>query len=171
MAGRDLETVPLREQPLDEALDASVAVAPLRPVEYGENCRHRDGVDSLAFGDQRGIIFRFELAQRVIVGKHLRERDRNEVKARVWRDAVEELDWFGDDAHQRRNFAGLQLLQPALLIDQDLLDVDPKALENDRPGQAGSASRWPEIDLFAAQVLDRLDIGLGQDMQLGNRKT
>src|SRR4029077_18740850 len=129
------------------------------------------GVNGLAFGDQRRIIFRFELAHGVIVGKHLRERDRNEVKTRVWRDAAEEVDWFADDAHQRRNFAGLPLPQPALLIDQDLLDIDAKALEYDRPSQAGAASRRPEIDLFAAQVLDRLDIGLGQDMQLGNRKT
>src|SRR5262245_46423347 len=171
MARRGLETVPLREQPLDEALDPSVAVTALRPVEHCKNCRHRNGVDLWTFGDQRRIIFRFELAHRVIVSKNLRERDRNEVKARVWRDAAEELDRFADDAHQRRNFAGLQLLQPALLINQDLLDLDAKALENDRPGQAGTASRRPEIDLFAAQVLDRLDIGLGQDMQFGNRKT
>jgi hypothetical protein len=51
----------------------------------------RDRVDLLSFGDEGGIIFGFEPTQRVVVGKHPRERDRDEVKARIERNPGEEV--------------------------------------------------------------------------------
>ena len=60
MTGRDQELSHLENSRSDEAFDAAVPVAALRPVEYGKNRRHRDGLDFLAFGDQRGIIFRVQ---------------------------------------------------------------------------------------------------------------
>src|SRR5215216_2711878 len=138
MAGRDLEPVPLGEQLLDEALDASVTIASLLPIEDGENRRHRDRVDLLSFGDEGGIVLRIQLAQGVIVGERLGERNRNDMQAGVLGDPGQEIDRLADHAHQGGNLPGSQLLQGALLVDRDLLDLHAQALENNRSGQARS---------------------------------
>src|SRR5262249_51202583 len=61
MTGRDQELVPLGEEPLDKAFDATVSVATPRPVEHGKNRRHRDGIDFLPFRNERRIVLRLEL--------------------------------------------------------------------------------------------------------------
>jgi hypothetical protein len=75
----------------------------------------------------------FELAQGVIVGELLGEWDREEMQAGILRDVGEERDRLADHAHERRHLARPQLLQSAGLIDVDLFDLDPEALEDDRP--------------------------------------
>jgi len=54
------------------------------------------------------------------------------VKARVWLDAVEDSTGLGTTRTSAATSPDCSFCSPALLIDQDLLDVDAKALENDR---------------------------------------
>src|SRR5260221_12115867 len=171
MTGWDQELVPLGEEPLDEAFDAPVSVATLPPVEHGKNRWHRDGINLLSFGNEGRIIFRLELTEGVVVCERFRERDRDEVKPGVRWNSGEEVDGLSDDAHQCRNVAGWQLLQCALLVDQALLDLHAETLEDNRPCQPRSASRRPEVDLLAAQIFERTNIGLCQDMQLRDWKS
>src|SRR5262249_2186593 len=151
---------PLGKELLDEAFDAPVSVATPPPVEHGKNGRHRDGIDLLSFRNERRIVFRLELTQGVVVCERFRERDWDEVKAGVRWDSGEEVDWLSDDAHQCRNFAGLQLLQCARLVDQDLLDLDAEALEGDRPCQTRTASCRAKVDFLTTQIFERTNIGL-----------
>jgi len=93
------------------------------------------------------------------------------MKAGVRWDSDEEVNWLSDDVHQCRKFAALQLLQSALLVDQNLIDLNTETLEYDRSCQARSTSRRPKIHLPAAQIFERANVGLRQDVQLRDRET
>ena len=72
--------VPLGEKAFDEPFDAPVAIASLPPIENREHRRSRDRVDGLAWRNQRGIFFARKLADRIVIGKALRKRNRHEVQ-------------------------------------------------------------------------------------------
>ena len=72
----------------------------------------------------------------------------------VRRDSREEVNRLSDDPHQCIDFSTSQLLQSALLVDQDLIDLNPETLEHDRSCQTGSASRRPKIDFLPAQIFE-----------------
>src|ERR1700716_3246162 len=95
-----------------------------------------------------------ELTQRVVVGARLRERDRYEVQSRIRRHLRKKLDRPSDHADQRRELARFELLQRGGIVGENLLDLDAQALEDDGPGQARCASRRPEADLLALEVLE-----------------
>jgi hypothetical protein len=135
MTGRHQELVPVCKEPFGEAFNAPVSVATPWPVEHGKNCWYCDGLDLLSFCNERWVVFRLELTHRVIVSKSFRVRNRDELKTRVRWDPGEEVNGLSDDAHQCCNFAALQLLQCALLIDQNLIDLNTETLEYDRSGQ------------------------------------
>src|SRR4051812_6077253 len=160
MTGRNQELVPIRKQPFGEAFNAPVSVAASWPVEHGKNCRYCDSLDLLSFRNERWVVFRLELTHRVVIGKGFRVRNRDEVETGVWWDSGEEIDRLSDDAHKCLDFTTSQLLQSALLVDQDLIDLNAETLEYDRSCQTGSASRRAKIDSFPAQIFERANVGL-----------
>src|SRR5215510_16494605 len=98
MIRRLLELAPVGKQALGEALDAAEAVAALRPVVDREHGRHRDRVNPAVLRDEIRIVLRGQLAQRVVVGELLGERDRQELQAGIGRDIGEESDRLSDYA-------------------------------------------------------------------------
>ena len=117
MSGRNQELIPLSEETLCKTLDTAVSIATSRPIKYGKNRGHGDRIDLLVCRKEGGIVFLFKFARGVVVLECFRERDRDEMKARVGWDSGEEINRLPDYPHQRRNFTGLQFLQRALLVD------------------------------------------------------
>src|SRR5262249_38668230 len=169
--GRNQDLVPVGKEPFGKALMARVSVAPPWPFEHRKNRRYCNCIDRLSISNKRRIVLRLKLTQRVVVCKRFRERNRDEMKTGVRWDSGKEVNWLSDDAHQCRNFAALQLLQSALLVDQNLIDLYADTLKYNCSWQTGSASRWPKINLPAAQIFERANIGLRQDVHLRNRET
>src|SRR5262249_40202430 len=157
--------------PFGKVLNAAVSAAPPWRVNHRKNRRYCNRIDRLSISNKRRIVLRLELTHRVVVCKRFRERNRDEVKAGVRWDSGEEVNWLSHDAHQCRKFAALQLLQSALLVDQNLIDLHAKTLEDNCSCQTGSTSRWSKINLPAAQIFERANVGLRQDVHLRNRET
>src|SRR3954447_10781890 len=171
MSGRSQELIPLSEETLCETLDAAVSIAISRPIKYGKNRGHRDRIDLLVCRKEGRIVFRFKFARGVVVFECFRERDRDEVKARVGWDSGEEINRLPDHPYQRRNFAGSQFLQCALLVDQNLFNLYAQPLEHDCSCQTGPTSGRPKVDSPATQIFERANVGLCQDVQLRDRET
>src|SRR6185503_15223531 len=106
------------------------------------------------FRNQRWIVLRVKFTERVVVGKGLRKRNWHQVQARVCWDSGKEIDRLSDHADQRGNLIRSELLQCTLLVDENRLDLHAEPLEHDRAGQTRPASRRPEVNFLAAQILD-----------------
>src|SRR5215472_6770258 len=169
MVRRMLESIPAAEQIFDEPFDAVVAVRILLPIEYGEHGRHRDGVDAVLTLQQVRVVLLGEFAKRVQILERLGERDIHQMQSRAYGNLAEEIDRLGDHPRNRVDLAGLQFLQRSRLIDHDLLDIDAEPLEHDGAGEARAGASRTEIDLLAAQILQRLNVIARQNVQFRDR--
>src|SRR5262249_57230102 len=120
-----------------KASNAQIGVAPPGPVEHRKTRRYCNCIDRLSISNKRRIVLRLKLTQRVVVCKRFRERNRDEMKTGVRWDSGKEVNWLSDDAHQCRNFAALQLLERALLVDQNLIDLYAETLKYNCSCQTG----------------------------------
>src|SRR5262249_43315498 len=148
MPRRLAELVPVAEHAFDEPRRAPVAVMTFRPVEHSEHRRNRKRVDPAAFGNESRVVFVGEFTDRVVIGKRLRERDRQQMVARVLGQLYERVDRFIDLPHERGNLAGLELLHRGRVVEEQLLDLDTEALEDDAAGEARAGAFGPETDLL-----------------------
>src|SRR5215217_4042483 len=80
MAWRLLEFGELREEMVDESLDAAIAVASLRPIVGEEHRSDRDRIDLLAGWNHAGIVFLGQSRRQIIVLQLLREWNLQEPK-------------------------------------------------------------------------------------------
>src|SRR5215207_5007539 len=78
MAWRLLEFGKLREEVVDESLDAAIAVASLGPVVGEKHRAHRERVDLLSSRNHAGIVFLGQTRRQVIVLQLLRKRNLQE---------------------------------------------------------------------------------------------
>ena len=81
MIRRALQLFPILEQTLDEALHAPLAIFLVPPIVDRKHRRNRDCVDLLSRREQRRVFLAREFAQRVVIGKLFRERDRDKMQA------------------------------------------------------------------------------------------
>src|SRR4029077_16418403 len=131
MSRRNQELIPLSEETLCKTLDAAESIATSGPIKYGKNRGHGDRIDLLVCRKEGGIVFRFKFARGVVVFECFRERDRDEVKARVGWDSGEAVNRLRDQPHQPLYATGLHLWQCALMVDQNLFNLYAQPLEYD----------------------------------------
>ena len=76
MPRRLAELVPFGEKGLDEPADAPVVIRPFCPIGDGKHGRNHERVDRPALRNERRIFLVRQLAETVVVGERLRERNR-----------------------------------------------------------------------------------------------
>ncbi len=177
--GREIDAAPLRvigrllevaepvEIEVDETLHAPVAVAVLRPVEDGEHSLHTDALDGLARRHVARIILARERGGYVQVVE-LFERDRQEMEAEIVLHLGEEVVGLADGVHERGDLAGLHLLDGDGVVDENRLHLHAHALEQDRCGHGGAGARRVEAHPLALEILEALDLGPHQHVDLGD---
>src|SRR5262245_59464770 len=136
MALRLAKLVPFVEERLRESLHTAISIAVLRPIVNRKHSRNSKGLDGLTLRNKVGIFFARQLADRIVVGEKLGIGNRNKVQAGVGRYLCEEVDGLSNYTDQSGKLAGFDLLQCGRIVEQDLFNLHPKSLKNDRSRQA-----------------------------------
>ena len=162
----DLQLVEPGKEVVGEAGDALVAVGAGRPVVGDQDGRHRDRRDALARLDQGGILGRLENRGQIVILEFAVVGHRQELEAGLPLAAQEGVDRLRRDEHDRRHLALAHLLQRHLVRNEGLLDVDAQPAEDQRAGVGGGRPQGVEVHLLAGEVLQALDLGPDEDVQL-----
>ena len=79
---------------------------------------------------------------------------------------LKQLGWFGCDVNHCGNLALFQLFERKSVRELHRFGIDAQAAKDLRSGHETFAIPWTEIYLFLCQILDRMDIGGRQHMNL-----
>src|SRR5262245_40053994 len=79
----------------------------------------------------------------------------------------QEIVWFCPKLEDGGNLAAPHLLDRQTMLEQNRLNLDAKSLEDHRPGDARTRSLDVKSHLLARQILQAVDAGARQDVELG----
>src|ERR1051325_9002854 len=157
------------EQIVGQSRHPSEAVGTLRPVVCRQDGWDRDGLNVLPLRDQLRVVIRGETGGQIEA----------EILERHWQQfeplrpfLLERLDRLRGDEHHRLHVirASPHLCQSYLMRDVGLVYIEFQLVEDDRPGIRGSRAFSVEVDLLAAQIVQRVDLRSHEYMQLGRKQ-
>src|SRR5258708_12526137 len=88
------------------------------------------------------------------------------MESRLRLELREKVCRLAGDMHDTRDFACSHLFERDRVIDEDLLRVDVKAIEQNAAGQVRRTPHGVEAYLLARKIFERLDLGTNVDVHL-----
>src|SRR6185295_2607747 len=119
----------------------------------------------LARLDVSGVVFRCEDGWYVQVFE-LFEWNGQELVAVVVLEFGEQVLRLAPGIHQSGQLTGLHLFECDRVVDGDRHDLDAEALEQDRRANGRSGTGRVEAHLLPRQVVERIDLRTGQDVDV-----